>query len=151
VPDLRPGDVSDLDVSADWKLMVEQWLEALPRPKGIRRSFLPPNQLLEVGPGGVLILQVIPELPGTCRIRRLDYTVAPAAGARKAVAPKKSRAAGGVPALAWLQQDIEVAESTQVGLAAGASEAEDAGPVSPALAEFRRRWRQVVASAPAGG
>jgi hypothetical protein len=50
--------------------------------------------------------------------------------------------------LAWLQQDIEVAQSTQTGLAAGAGEADEAGPVSPALGEFRRSIAELLRSRP---
>ncbi len=136
LPDFRPVGAADIAVAADWKLMVEQWLDALPRPTGVRRTFLAPNQVLEVSSTEALILQVIPESPGRCRIRRLDYSLAkPARG--KVGAGKSKRAAARGP-IAWLQQDIEVAESTQAGLEAGAAEADDSGPVSPALAEFRR-------------
>jgi len=131
LPELRPSGDQEIEVVADWKLMVEQWLEALPRPEGVRRTFLAPNQLLEVSATQALILQVIPEAPGRCRIRRLDYTVGRGA-ARKAQSPATPRP------LDWLRQDIEVAESTQRGLASGAAQAADAGPVSPQLAEFRR-------------
>lgn len=130
LPDLKPAGNSETTVEADWKLLVEQWLEALPRPKGVRRTFLGPNQLLEVSSTDALILQVIPESPGRCRLRRLDYSIGK--GAPKARAPRAEQS------LAWLQQDIEVAESTQRGLAAGASDAEEAAPASPELAEFRR-------------
>jgi hypothetical protein len=133
-------------VAADWKLMVEQWLDALPRPNGVQRTFLAPNQLLELSSTGALILQVIPESPGRSRIRRLDYSVMKSGSAKvggtRAAATKvdtgNSKSAAALQPLAWLQQDIEVAESTQAGLAAGAGEADDAAPVSPALAEFRR-------------
>ena len=109
--------------------MVEQWLEALPRPKGVRRSFLAPNQLLEVSASEALVLQVVPESPGRCRIRRLDYSSAPAGR-------RKGQRSGEMPA--WLEQDIEVAESMQAGLAAGMDSAtENAGPVSEQLEEFR--------------
>jgi AcrR family transcriptional regulator/nitrite reductase/ring-hydroxylating ferredoxin subunit len=130
LPDFKPTGSGDIAVAADWKLMVEQWLEALPRPQGIRRTFLAPNQLLEVSATRALVLQVVPESPGRCRIRRLDYSAA--AGARRRSQP----AAGEVPA--WLEQDIEVAESMQAGLNAGvAAVAESAGPVSEQLEEFR--------------
>jgi hypothetical protein len=33
---------------------------------------VPPNQLLEIRPDGALMLQVIPEAPGRCRLRRFD-------------------------------------------------------------------------------
>lgn len=129
LPDLKPTGSGEIAVAADWKLMVEQWLEALPRPKGVRRSFLGPNQLLEVSASEALVLQVVPESPGRCRIRRLDYSSVPA-GRRKA------QRSGEMPG--WLEQDIEVAESMQAGLAAGMDAAsENAGPVSKQLEEFR--------------
>jgi hypothetical protein len=131
LPDLHPTGAGEVEVAANWKLMVEQWLEALPRPKDVRRTFLPPNQLLEVSSTDALILQVIPESPVECRIRRMDYSVG--AGTRR----RKARQQAPRP-LAWLLQDIEVAESTQRGLTSGAAEAQEASPVAPELAEFRR-------------
>jgi TetR/AcrR family transcriptional repressor of bet genes len=129
LPDLKPTGSGEIAVAADWKLMVEQWLEALPRPKGVRRTFLGPNQLLEVSASEALVLQVVPDSPGRCRLRRWDYSAAP--GGRR-----KPQRAGGMPA--WLEQDIEVAESMQAGLAAGMdAAAENAGPVSEQLEEFR--------------
>jgi hypothetical protein len=123
----------DIAVAADWKLVVEQWLEALPRPAGTRRSFLQPNQLLEVSADGALLLQVIPQSPGRCLIRRLDYSVTGRAHR------SSSRPRGTQPqSPAWLQQDIEVAESTQAALAAGIDEADTTGPWPPELIEFRR-------------
>jgi len=132
LPDLKPAGSGDIAVAADWKLMVEQWLESPPRPRGLRRTFLAPNQLLEVSATDALVLQVVPDSPGRCRIRRLDYSVG-AGGRRK---PQPPRDGGEVPA--WLGQDIEVAESMQAGLAAGIDAAsESAGPVSAQLEEFR--------------
>jgi TetR/AcrR family transcriptional regulator, transcriptional repressor of bet genes len=136
LPDLQPAGTAEIAVAADWKLVVEQWLDALPRPTGVRHTFLAPNQLLEVSSTEALILQVIPESPGRCRVRRLDYSLAkPSRGKAGA---GKSKLTAALQPLAWLQQDIEVAESTQAGLAAGAAEADESGPVSPALAQFRR-------------
>jgi AcrR family transcriptional regulator len=126
LPDLKPAGAGEIVVAADWKLMVEQWLEALPRPTGTRRTFLTPNQLLEVSAAGALVLQVVPESPGRCRIRRLEYSSA----------RRKTQPASEVPA--WLEQDIEVAQSMQSGLAAGIDTGvESAGPVSEQLQEFR--------------
>jgi hypothetical protein len=116
--------------------MVEQWLEALPRPKGVRRTFLAPNQLLEVSSTEALVLQVVPDSPGRCRIRRLDYSVATAAR-RRLQSPRSTTAASTGRTPAWLQQDIEVAESMQTGLEAGMEAAENTGPVSTQLQEFR--------------
>jgi TetR/AcrR family transcriptional regulator, transcriptional repressor of bet genes len=131
LPDLRPEGISDIEVAADWKLIVEQWLDALARPQGTERSLLPPNQILERSADSAVLLQVIPLSPGRCVIRRLDYSVAGrGAGKLPARGP-------GAPPLAWLEQDIEVAESTQAGLAAGIDEADNAGPMSPELVEFR--------------
>jgi len=126
LPDLKPAGSGDIAVAADWKLMVEQWLEALARPKGTRRTFLTPNQMLEVSSTAALVLQVVPESPGRCRIRRLDYSSS----------RRKSQPTGEVPG--WLELAIEVAESMQAGLAAGIdAAAESAGPVSEQLQEFR--------------
>jgi hypothetical protein len=95
---------------------------------------------LEVSSRDALVLQVIPESPGHCRIRCLTYAVA-ADGARQPRGALRKRGAKIPEAVAnpaWLQQDIEVAESTQAGLAAGIDVADDVGPVSTELAEFRR-------------
>jgi phenylpropionate dioxygenase-like ring-hydroxylating dioxygenase large terminal subunit len=140
LPELAPAGSADIAVAADWKLVVEQWLEALPRPTGVRRTFLPPNQLLEVSSRDALVLQVIPESPGRCRIRCLTYAVAAdrSRQTRGALRKRGAKAPAAVANPAWLQQDIEVAESTQAGLAAGIDAADDVGPVSMELAEFRR-------------
>ncbi len=112
----------EVDVAADWKAVVEQWLEfAAPRSElsatqdGLswqiaapsehswsgraygrlvecvarvewRRQFLAPNQLIEVRPDGLSVVQVFPLGPGRCRVRRTDYTaLAPEQGARAAL------------------------------------------------------------------
>ncbi len=133
VSNLQPAGTEDIEVAADWKLLVEQWLEAPPQPKGPQRTFLAPNQLLEASSTGALVLQVIPESPGKSRIRRLEYSRATPDSRKRAAKPRRLRRAP-----AWLRQDIEVAESTQAGLAAGAGDAQDPGTISPALAQFRR-------------
>jgi len=138
LPDLLPQSAQDIEVSADWKLMVEQWLDALPRPRDVRREFLQPNQLLEIGSAGVLVLQVIPTAPGRCRLRQLTYTVAKGG--------KRRRGAAGAtePSLAWLRQDIQVAESMQSGLESGAPEADESAPASHELTEFRAQIAALV-------
>jgi phenylpropionate dioxygenase-like ring-hydroxylating dioxygenase large terminal subunit/DNA-binding transcriptional regulator YbjK len=136
LPELKPTGSGELSVAADWKLMVEQWLDALPRPTGVRRTFLPPNQLLEMSASEALVLQVVPESPGRCRIRRLDYAVA-TASRKEQQQPRGTSAVAANRTPAWLQQDIEVAESMQAGLDAGIAEAENSGPVSTQLHEFR--------------
>jgi TetR/AcrR family transcriptional repressor of bet genes len=132
LPEFRPAGSSEIGVAADWKLMVEQWLDAVPPPKGMQRTFLAPNQLLEMGSAEATILQVIPEAPGRCRIRRLDYR------------SRKKRAGGPLRALDWLVQDIEVAESTQAALAAGLEDALPAGAASAELEAFRRGIRALL-------
>ena len=66
---LAPRSVADLDVAADWKIVVEQWLES-PQPQ---QHFVAPNLLLELRPEGALMLQVTPLGPGRSRIRRFDF------------------------------------------------------------------------------
>ena len=153
LPDLQPAGSSEIAVAADWKLMVEQWLESLPRPRGVRRTFLTPNQLLETSATDALVLQVIPASPGRCRIRRLDYSVAtPARGKPLRAGPVSRRP--GTPdnsqSPVWLQQDIEVAQSMQAGLVAGVEAAESSGPVSAQLAEFRSGIAALLPVARAG-
>lgn len=146
LPELKPAGSGEMSVAADWKLMVEQWLEALARPTGVRRTFLAPNQLLEVSSTEALFLQVLPESAGRCRIRRLDYSVATAARRKlKGSRPANSTSIGRTPA--WLQQDIEVAESMQTGLEAGMEAAENTGPVSTQLQEFRSAIASLAAVA----
>jgi nitrite reductase/ring-hydroxylating ferredoxin subunit len=125
---LVPAGVEEVDVAADWKLLVEQWLEGEP-PRG---RFLAPNQLVETWRGGALILRALPAAPGRSRLQRLDFASPPAKGAGKSRARTKS-----TPLDTWLTQQIELAESTQTGLAAGGDDPGESGPVSAALAEFR--------------
>ena len=121
---------------ADWKLIVEQWLEfsltARPRDalaalavRGhvelnaltgttewqatlpadasgwtaaryahlaarfetalLQRLYLPPHQLLESRPDGLTVLQVLPQAPGRCRVRRFEFRRASADPAARAL------------------------------------------------------------------
>jgi len=144
---LAPTGVQEFDVAADWKLLVEQWLEGSPA----RGRFLAPNQLVEVWRGGAVVLRVLPTAPGRSRLERLDLVVAAGRGAKGASAKGLRRGATGDavrrrgrhgadvgPLLdKWIAQQIELAESTQTGLAASGGEMMENGPVSAALAEFR--------------
>jgi AcrR family transcriptional regulator len=123
--DLVPASVQEIDIAADWKLIVEQWLEGSPTPG----RFLAPNQLVETRTGGAIVLRVLPVAPGRCRLQRLDYA---AAGKKK---PAKHDAVSLMDT--WVAQQIELAESTQTGLAAAGDDFAENGPVSAALAEFR--------------
>jgi hypothetical protein len=147
--ELAPLGAREIEVAADWKLLVEQWLEGVP---GERGRFLVPNQLVEVWRGGAAVVRVLPTAPGRCRVVRLDYGVVGAgrsAGARARAARRgkgtaRDRVGGAAQSDAvgqkldvWIAQQIELAESTQTGLAAGGDDISESGPVSAALAEFR--------------
>jgi TetR/AcrR family transcriptional regulator, transcriptional repressor of bet genes len=150
--ELVPLGAQETDVAADWKLIVEQWLEGSPAARG---RYLAPNQLIEVWRGGAAILRVLPVGPGRCRLQRLNYGVAVArdranGGKRSASGGKRdarhdkrgdTRGAQGDGVSErldiWIAQQIELAESTQTGLAAASDDFAENGPVSAALAEFR--------------
>jgi nitrite reductase/ring-hydroxylating ferredoxin subunit len=171
--ELVPVSVQEVEVVADWKLLVEQWLEGAPTERG---RFLAPNQLVEVWRGGAAVLRVLPTVAGRSRLQRLEYGVAAAkdrASARKrsakgdegaAARGRKGAGRSGTGAArggegvgqvgkgagrvaqdngvsqrlhAWVTQQIELAESTQTGLAAAGDDLTENGPVSAALAEFR--------------
>ena len=123
--ELAPIGAREVDVAADWKLLVEQWLEASP-PRG---RFLAPNQLVETWRGGAAILRAIPLAPGRSRLQRLDYGAQGKGSARRIPKPTALDT--------WFTQQIELAESTQTGLAASGDDIAATGPVSAALAEFR--------------
>jgi hypothetical protein len=116
---LVPRGVTEHDVAADWKLLVEQWLEA-PLPQ---RHFVAPNQLLEIAADAASILQVTPTTPGHSRLRRFELTTRRSGRRRR-------------PDV-WLEEQIALAESTQAGLQGAAESAVEAGPVDPPLAQFR--------------
>jgi TetR/AcrR family transcriptional regulator, transcriptional repressor of bet genes len=123
--ELVPVGEREFSVAADWKLIVEQWLEGAP---AARRRYLAPNQLIEVWGGGAAVLRVVPVAPGRSRLLRLEFGAAVA----------KGRANGAERRLdTWIAQQIELAESTQTGLAAAGEDFAENGPVSAALAEFR--------------
>jgi phenylpropionate dioxygenase-like ring-hydroxylating dioxygenase large terminal subunit len=180
---LMPGGVTEVEVPADWKLIVEQWLESAlaQRPVGLlaglvqpaqlrlgasgsvqwqaslqpdaagwtaghyvrqarlgqrafwQRRFLPPNQLLEARPDGALILQVIPEAPGRCRIRRFDLEQPHATRGERVMHFLAQRLVQ-----RWLLQDTELAASIQSGLDVAGPQVAEAGAVPEALAGFRR-------------
>ncbi|HKD52928.1 MAG TPA: TetR family transcriptional regulator C-terminal domain-containing protein [Steroidobacteraceae bacterium] len=130
---LVPRMVTDLEVGADWKLIVEQWLES---PQ-TAQHFVAPNLLLDIRADGALLLQVTPLAPGRCRIRRFDF--APP-GARASSSQRAASGAGNQRqrrVTAWLKGQIELAESTQAGLAGATEEPAESAPLTPALAQFR--------------
>jgi TetR/AcrR family transcriptional regulator, transcriptional repressor of bet genes len=137
--ELSPVGEREFEVAADWKLIVEQWLEGSPADRG---RYLAPNQLVEVWGGGAAVLRVVPVAPGRSRLVRLDYGVAVAkgrGGKRSGDGSKRvARGDGASERLeVWIAQQIELAESTQTGLGAAGDDFAESGPVSAALAEFR--------------
>jgi TetR/AcrR family transcriptional repressor of bet genes len=188
----------DVELAADWKLVVEQWLESVlaQRPLGWlsglvrapdlridkaagtvewraslnerapgwtaghyarrlagaagsatwRRVFVQPNQLIELRPDGALLLQVIPESPGRCRVRRLEFgSPRPARNERlmRYLAQRLTRQ--------WLRPDFELVESIQSGLEGSGFQATEAGPVPEALAAFRSLVFSLLAAMPPSG
>jgi AcrR family transcriptional regulator/nitrite reductase/ring-hydroxylating ferredoxin subunit len=160
---LRPPVVREHEVAADWKVLVERWLErpggaAGPEAEGApadlggswsgrrylalvarvdgpdeRPSFVAPNQLIEAGAGGLLALQVLPLAPGRARLR--EYRYAREAGTReeRALAFLFGRLAA-----RRIAGEIRLAESVQRGLESPAYRAEDVAAAAPALAAFRQ-------------
>jgi len=124
---MAPRGVTDLEVAADWKVIVEQWLES-PQPQ---QHFLPPNQWLDVRAQGAVILQATPLAPGRTRLRRFEFRADKPAGARGA------REAWRREVDRWVSSQVALAESTQSGYLGAATEPGDAGPISSALAQFR--------------
>ncbi len=123
---LVPRTVTDQEVAADWKVLVEQWLEAA-HPQ---QHFLAPNQLFDVRPEGAVILQVTPIAPGRTRLRRFDYVPEGRSG-------RGSREAWKREIDAWLAAQVSLAESTQSGFLGAVHEPGDAGPINADLAHFR--------------
>jgi AcrR family transcriptional regulator len=189
--------VSEHELAADWKLVVEQWLESAlaehpvaglaalaPSPQLVlesasgavvwhanlsadapgwtashyarlarsggdavwRRVFAPPNQLLELRPDGALVLQVIPEAPGRCRIRQFDYGLAAPSRAQRVLGYLGHRLVR-----AWLRLDFELASSVQSGLEGSGYEALEAGPIPQALSTFRASIFSLLSGAPTPG
>ncbi|HEX5207820.1 MAG TPA: TetR/AcrR family transcriptional regulator [Steroidobacteraceae bacterium] len=123
-PELQPGRVEEVTVAANWKVVVEQWLES----DSPRRYFLTPNQLLDLGAGGAQILRVVPEAPDRSRLIRFELRPARGAG--------RQGASGRRGASPPLSRQIALAETSPKALEASSSQAD--GPIPAALAEFRR-------------
>ena len=153
-------------MAADWKVLVEQWLERAvgsADPRGTefegapadlggswsgrrtlalaarvdgvqqRTSFVAPNQLLEAGPGGVLVLQVLPLAPGRCRLRETWYARTGRTREERALAFLAGRLAG-----RRVAAELRLAESVQRGLESPAYLAEAVAAAPPALVAFRQ-------------
>jgi TetR/AcrR family transcriptional repressor of bet genes len=173
---------ADLAVAADWKVVVELWLDwlghesALGRAPGVaqgrmdevlawegvlppadgwsarryrklvpdavrawRRLFIAPNQLLEIRPDGLSMIQAISSAPQCCRVRRLDYTrLAPDAVARAALQLARRMAPYARRVM------LDAAESIQQGIVEFGYEW-PAAPRSCAVAWFRNRLQARLA------
>ena len=160
----RRGTPAETVIAADWKLVIEQWLE-LTTSSGSRdadehgwsarcyrqilgpstnaswqRRYFAPNHRIELRPDGFTVLQVLPLSAGRCLLRQHDYTVC------EADAPARA-----AQYLAWRLNPytqpaaIAVAESTQIGIVTFGHEAAAEAQPEPAVAAFRR---QLVALMP---
>jgi TetR/AcrR family transcriptional repressor of bet genes len=156
---LQPGRVHEHEVAADWKVLVEQWLErpttdtaaedaaagdgwsagryrALAARVGgaqHQASYVAPNQLIDTGAGGVLVLQVVPLAPGRARLRAFHY-------AREA-RTREARALGFLAARLAAHRtaaEVRLAESVQRGLESPGYTAESVAAAPPALVAFRQ-------------
>lgn len=119
------GQMQEFPVAANWKVLVEQWLES----ESPQRYFLSPNQLLDLTAGRGQLLQVVPEGPNRSRLVRFELRSG-SGRARKAASARR----GASPPL---QRQIALAESAQLGLEASRPQPEGSA-VPAALAEFRR-------------
>jgi TetR/AcrR family transcriptional regulator, transcriptional repressor of bet genes len=124
--ELLPGKVEEIAVAADWKVIVEQWLES----DSPRRHFLPPNQLLDLAAEGPQVLQALPEAPGRSRLVRFSLRPAQRGGRR----PGAARRGPG----ASLAEEVALAQSTQRGLEALPAQPQEDAAVPARLAQFRR-------------
>ena len=150
-------------VAADWKLVIEQWLEsamiggsrrAEPSAWSVRayqrllgdaadchwqQRLLAPNHLLELRPDGITVLQVLPSGPGRSVLRRHEYTLCDADRTARAAAYLASRLNPYTRPAA-----IAVVESTQKGIVTFGHEAADGVQAAPAAAAFRRQLTALV-------
>jgi TetR/AcrR family transcriptional regulator, transcriptional repressor of bet genes len=147
--ELIPLGVAEFEVAADWKLLVEQWLEG-PSARG---RFLAPNQLVEVWPGGAALLRALPVAPGRSRLQRLDYAAAAKDNGKTGARKAKGAARGPDPHRlldTWIAQQIELAASIQAALTTSGEDLAESGPVSAALADFRSSIAVLLAHPPPG-
>jgi TetR/AcrR family transcriptional repressor of bet genes len=145
-------------IAADWKLVIEQWLELTtssgsrdtdehgwsartyrhllgPTPSASwERRFLTPNHRIELRPDGITLLQVLPIGPGRSLLRQHDYTLCAADRPARAAQYVASRLNPYTRRAA-----IDIAESTQRGIVTFGHEAADGAQAAPAVAAFRRQ------------
>lgn len=151
-------------IVADWKLVIEQWLESgiaaesrhaeahVWSAGGYRRllgsaadfdwqrRFIAPNHLIELRPDGFTVLQVLPMGAGRSILRRHEYTLCESDRPARAVQYLASRLSPYVRPAA-----IAVVESTQKGIVTFGHDVANGARSSPAAASFRR---QLIANTP---
>jgi TetR/AcrR family transcriptional regulator, transcriptional repressor of bet genes len=155
--------VAEFAVAADWKLVIEQWLESSmiggSRHTAVRgwsvrayqhvvgsaadfhwhQRFLAPNHLVELRPDGLSLLQALPSGPGRSLLRRHDFTLC--------AEEKSARIAGYLASRLnpyTRPAAIAVAESTQKGMLTFGREPAESALTAPAAAAFRRQLAQLV-------
>jgi TetR/AcrR family transcriptional repressor of bet genes len=134
---LAHGTHDELEIAADWKVVVENWLERPARAveggtelggdPGATTSFVAPNHLLRSSDAGLRVLQVVPVAAGRCQLRIHDY-------GRPSAAPLP----GSATPRARLAAERALAESVQRGLESPAYRPEISASAPPALEAFRR-------------
>jgi TetR/AcrR family transcriptional regulator, transcriptional repressor of bet genes len=154
---------AEIAVAADWKLVIEQWLESSmiggSRHTAVRgwsvrayqhvvgsaadfhwhQRFLAPNHLVELRPDGLSLLQALPSGPGRSLLRRHDFTLC--------TEEKSARIAGYLASRLnpyTRPAAIAVVESTQKGMVTFGREPAEAALTAPAAAAFRRQLAQLV-------
>jgi TetR/AcrR family transcriptional repressor of bet genes len=158
-PGSRPlGAPTETAIAADWKLVIEQWLE-LTTSGGSRdadehgwsarvyrrvaensgnfswqRRFLTPNHRIELRPDGFTVLQLLPTAPGRCVLREHDYTLCENDRLGRIANYLASRLNPYTRRSA-----IAITESTQRGLVTFGHEAADGAQAAPAAMAFRRQ------------
>jgi len=153
-PTLRAvGAPRDTPIDADWKLIVESWLDVAPagaNPAGWsgaryaalsaaapdtlwQRRFLFPNQLLEIRPDGASLLRAVPVAPGRSRCVLMEFEAS----------------VGAAPLLRYLAHRVtpcfrsgwrHFIESLQRGLVGYGYTEASKRPVTHALEAFRTRY-----------
>ncbi|HWW30478.1 MAG TPA: TetR family transcriptional regulator C-terminal domain-containing protein [Steroidobacteraceae bacterium] len=149
------GPPTEVHISADWKLLVEQCLESAAAARhdvsggwsagvyerllgsavdfGWRARIVLPNHLIEFRPDGFTLLQVLPSAPGHCLLRTHRYTVC-----------ETTRPAAALQFLAsrlhprWPRSMIAIAESTQKGLAVFGYQGSQGAVSVPEVTAFRQ-------------
>jgi TetR/AcrR family transcriptional repressor of bet genes len=155
-----PATVTEFPVAANWKVLVELWLEpragahpdgwsarrlaALPAAgrAGPPPAFIAPHQLVGAGAEGLTVLQVLPRDPRGSRLRLLRYAPASATRAERVRAYLARRLER-----QRLHAEIALAESVQRGLESPGYAAEPVAAAPAALAEFRQTIARLLPGA----